>query len=198
MSDIDYEYATDSDETISPKSPPPTEVEILEDREDYDFIINNDYKPEKKIKNKKGRPPKTMEEKLAKKTILKEKIIYMIQDKDGNFKKSRNPNLTQRELKKIEYEKERERKEIELGKKLVARKNGKIDNRSMKTRTQGQIEATKKLVALNKKRKEERENYKTKNDKNMIKESIREVVHEPFYKPIKPQEPINPYAGMIF
>lgn len=211
--------SSSSDETIEPVSP--TKVNVLE--EEYDYVVNEKPKKTKKKKDKiklskeekneiddynssygvepqykkkpRGRPKKPVEEKLAKQVITKEKIIYMVQNDKGEFEKAKNPKITARELKKIELQKEKERKEIELGKTLQTRKNGKIDNRSAKVRTPAQIEATKKMLEANKKRREEKNTYKKAEDKQIIKDSVREVVNEPFYEPPKP---LNPYKNLIF
>lgn len=211
--------SSSSDETIEPVSP--TKVNVLE--EEYDYVVNEKPKKTKKTKDKiklskeekneiddynssygvepqykkkpRGRPKKPVEEKLAKQVITKEKIIYMVQNDKGEFEKAKNPKITARELKKIELQKEKERKEIELGKTLQTRKNGKIDNRSAKVRTPAQIEATKKMLEANKKRREEKNTYKKAEDKQIIKDSVREVVNEPFYEPPKP---LNPYKNLIF
>ena len=145
-------------------------------------------------KKPRGRPPKSEAEKLAKKTIVREKIIYMIPDSDGNLKRVKNPELSKRDLKKIELEKEKEKKEIELGKMLVAKKNGKIDKRSSKPRTPAQIEATRRLLAANEKRREMQKQMKNSEKKQMIKESLKEVVAEPFYEP----KQVDPYENMKF
>lgn len=205
-----------SDESIEPQSPQQTKVKVLDEDEDYDYVVqekeilkvNNKpvikvHKPKKKekkeevIKKPKGRPKKPLEEKLAKQIITKEKIIYMVQNDKGEYEKVKNPKITARELKKMELQKEKERKEIELGKTLQTRKNGKIDNRSAKTRTPAQIEATKRMLEANKKRREEKKNYKKEADKQVIKDSVREVVNEPFYQP-PPQKPVDPYANLKF
>jgi hypothetical protein len=209
-----------SDESIEPISP--TKVNVLE--EEYDYVVNEEKpKKTKKTKDKfklskeakkeiddynssygvepqykkkpKGRPKKPIEEKLAKQVITKEKIIYMVQNDKGEFEKAKNPKITARELKKIELQKEKEKKEIELGKTLQTRKNGKIDNRSAKVRTPAQIEATKKMLEANKKRREEKNTYKKSEHKQIIKDSVREVVNEPFYEPPKP---VNPYENLRF
>ena len=213
-----------SDESIEPQSPLQSSVNVINEEEQYDYVVEKKAKKknlkkskpidipdrdniepqnnnlivlnEETIKKKpKGRPKKPIEEKLAKQVITKEKIIYMVQNEKGEYEKAKNPKLTARELKKMELEKEKERKEIELGKKLQTRKNGKIDNRSAKQRTPAQIEATKKLVEANKKRREEKNKFQKEEKKQIIKESVREVVNEPFYQPPKPP---NPYDNMKF
>ncbi len=181
---IKDEIDEDSDETIEPDDEGKTEpVEPIKEV----------------VKKKQGRPSKPLAEKLAKQVVVKEKIIYMVQNDKGEFEKAKNPKMTARDLKKIELQKEKEAKEIELGKKLLAKKNGKIDNRSVKQRTPAQIEATKRMVEANKKRREEKKNQKQQDNKKIVKESVKEsvkeVLQEPFYEPPKP---VDPYANMIF
>ena len=99
----------------------------------------------------------------------------------------------------IELQKEKEAKEIELGKKLLAKKNGKIDNRSVKKRTPAQIEATRKMVEANKLKREQKNKQKKQDNKEIVKESVKEsvkeVLQEPFYEPPPPKDP---YANMVF
>ena len=186
-----------SDETIEPISPvsvPIKETKKKKSKKTLDKLHTEIVeKQEIEVKKKsKGRPPKSLEEKLAKQVIVKEKIIYMVQNDKGDYEKAKNPKITVKELKKIELNKHKEQKEIELGKTLQTRKNGKIDNRSAKVRTPAQIEATRKLVESNKKRREEKTEHKEKQDKTILKEtvkdSVREVVNEPFYEPKKKVE----------
>jgi|TARA_R110001592_G_scaffold95449_4_gene275000 hypothetical protein len=186
-----------SDETIEPISPvsvPIKETKKKKSKKTLDKLHTEIVeKQEIEVKKKpKGRPPKSIEEKLAKQVIVKEKIIYMVQNEKGDYEKAKNPKITVKELKKIELNKHKEQKEIELGKTLQTRKNGKIDNRSAKVRTPAQIEATRKLVESNKKRREEKTEHKEKQDKTILKEtvkdSVREVVNEPFYEPKKKVE----------
>ena len=138
------EENADSDETIEPEPQPEVNKETAEEE-----VLS----PVKK-KKPKGRPPKPLEEKLAKQTIVKEKIIYMIPNENGGYDKVKNKQLTARDIKKIEEEKKITEMEKELGKKLLRKSNGKLDKRSIgeKTRTPAQIEATKKMLAANEKR----------------------------------------------
>jgi ATP-dependent Lon protease len=209
MSDL----SSSDDETIEPISPISTTT-VVEDEETYNYTVVE--KPKKKkvkktpivkeevketvneIVKARGRPKKSLEERLAKQVVIKEKIIYMVQNDKGEFEKAKNPKITMKELKKIELNKQKEIKEVELGKTLQTRKNGKIDNRSAKVRTSAQIEATRRLVEANKKRKADKDTYKKSQSKEIIKESVREVVNEPFYEPPKPQPPVNPYDLFIF
>ena len=177
---------TDSDATIEPEE---------------EVVKEEPVEPVKKVVKKKkvGRPQKPLEEKLAKQVVVKEKIIYMVQNDKGEFEKAKNPKMTARDLKKIELQKEKEQKEIEMGKKLLAKKNGKIDNRSVKQRTPAQIEATRKMVEANKLRRAEKNKATKKENKEIVKESVKEsvkeVLQEPFYQPAKQ---VDPYANMIF
>ena len=178
-----------SDETIEPTSPVAPVVKETKKKKSKKTLDNEIVENVEVKKKGKGRPPKPIEEKLAKQVVVKEKIIYMVQNEKGEFEKAKNPKLTVKELKKIELNKQKEQKEIELGKTLQTRKNGKIDNRSAKVRTPAQIEATKRMVEANKKRREEKAQHKEKENKTILKEtvkdSVREVVNEPFYEPKK-------------
>tara|TARA_R100001463_G_scaffold51255_2_gene101838 strand:+ start:3802 stop:4395 length:594 start_codon:yes stop_codon:yes gene_type:complete len=187
---------TESDESLDLENE--SKVVIEDEEEDDEEEVKYKIKAKKKSKpipipKKKGRPAKPLEEKLAKQVITKEKVIYMVQNENGEYEKMKKPKFTARELKKMELEKEKEKKELELGKKLIQRKNGKIDKRSIggKTRTLAQIEATRRLVEANKKRRAEKQDHKNKEVKNMIKDSVKEVVSEPavFYEPKQPQIP---------
>ena len=127
----------------------------------------------------------------------------MIPDDNGGYKKVNNPALSQRDLKKIKLEKEKEEQEKLIGKKLIQKKNGTIDKRSigMKTRTPAQIAATERMLEANKKRREALKINKQKEDKQIVKDSLREVVKEPFYEPKEeksPPKPKDPYENIVF
>lgn len=194
MSNAETESSDETIEPISPVMPVVKETKKKKSKKTLDNEIVENQEENKQVKKKgKGRPPKPIEEKLAKQVVVKEKIIYMVQNEKGEFEKAKNPKLTAKELKKIELEKQKQQKEIELGKTLQTRKNGKIDNRSAKQRTPAQIEATKRMVEANKKRREEKAQHKEKEQKSILKEtvkdSVREVVNEPFYEPKKKETP---------
>jgi hypothetical protein len=198
-----YDYVVKEQETLKVNNKPVMKVhkpvkkltkQEKKEIDDYNSSFGVAPQYEKK-KKPKGRPKKPLEEKLAKQVITKEKIIYMVQNDKGEYEKAKNPKITARELKKMELQKEKEKKEIELGKTLQTRKNGKLDNRSVKTRTPAQIEATKRMVEANKKRREEKSKYKKEADKQVIKDSVREVVNEPFYQP---QKAPDPYSNLKF
>ena len=126
----------------------------------------------------------------------------MIPDENGGFKEQKNKALTSRDIKRIEDKKKVEEMEKELGKKLIQKKNGKVDKRSigMKTRTPAQIEATKKMLEANKKRraaeKELKDVKKTTKNKEIVKEALEEVIYKPSKKP-EPKPP-SPYDNLKF
>jgi len=127
---------------------------------------------EEKPKKKMGRP-KTKE--IIRTEKIKEKIIYMIPNSSGGYEEVKNPKpLTKKDLKKIELEKQAKQDEIEIGKKLVRKKSGAVDNRSKNTRSEKQIENSKKLVEFNKKKREER----LKLQKQQLNETIKEQVED--------------------
>ena len=167
----------------------------------------------KKVKKKMGRPRLSEEEKMAKRVVVKEKIIYMVQNADGDFEKVKKPILSKTELKKAEREKARVEQEVELGKKLAARKNGVVDKRSANKRTPAQIAATQRMVAANKAKKAARDAEKDATTKKIVKTALKEVVSEPvepppvdkpFYEPKQstpaPAAPVkeDPYKNMVF
>jgi len=166
-------------------------------------IIYESDSEEEVVKSPVKKAPTRKKAEPKQKTIIKEKVIYMIPDKAGGYKKVKNPELTKRDLVRIEREKEIEEKEKELGKRLLAKKNGKLDKRSVggKTRSPAQIAATKKLLEANKIRREAnkkiKDHEKKETTKKLVKESVREVVSEPFYEPKHIKEPENPFMGRL-
>tara|TARA_R110000803_G_scaffold160071_1_gene224063 strand:- start:512 stop:1243 length:732 start_codon:yes stop_codon:yes gene_type:complete len=139
------------------------------------------------VKKKIGRPPKSLEEKLAKQIITKEKIIYVIQDEDGNLIKKDPKKISMKEMKKIKAEEEAQKKEIELGKKLGRLKNGSA--KIPKVRTEKQLEHTKRLMELNKDRRSGKVTEKKETTKKIVKEALLEIVTQP--APKKPLPPVK-------
>ena len=195
----------ESDETIEPQENVVEEIKLKNNKK----IIQDEVQDEEllsPVKKKKGRPAKTenekLEEKLSKKTIIKEKIVYMIPDESGGYKQVKNKQLTARDLKKIEERKKAEQMELELGKKLLRTKNGKVDKRSIgeKTRTPAQIFATQKMLEANiKRRAAQRELKDMKKEiktKEIVKQSLEEVIYKPSKKP-EPKPP-SPYDNLKF
>ena len=98
----------------------------------------------------------------------------MIPNKDGVYEPHKNPKLklTKKELQREENLKKLEEEEVSIGHKLLKKKNGTQDLRSKKTRTQAQIDASKRLVEANRKRAEEKRNKKKEEMKSMINEEV--------------------------
>ena len=159
----------------------------------------------KPTKSKRGRPKLAEDEKKAKKVVIKEKRIYMVKDDStGEYKEQKIKPLTERQLKKIELEKKNTELEIEMGKKLVRTKKGSIDNRSSKERSPAQIAHCKKLVEMNRlrreKRKTENKEELSKSIDNSVKSSMvkiitapKEIIKEvlPHYEAPKPRQKTN-------
>lgn len=140
--------------------------------------------PKKQSKSppKRGRPNKPIEEKLAKQIVTKEKIIYMIPDNNGGYVQYNNPpKLTKKDLKKIENEKLFFEEQEQIGKKLIQKRNGTTDKRSLpkKEPTQKQIEARKRFVENNKKRAEDRRRKKNEDLERIVHNSVVDVVKTP-------------------
>ena len=195
----------ESDETIEPQETVVEEIKLKNNKK----IIQDEVQDEEllsPVKKKKGRPAKTehekLEEKLSKKTIIKEKIVYMIPDESGGYKEVKNKQLTARDLKKIEERKKAEQMELELGKKLLRTKSGKVDKRSIgeRTRTPAQIAATKAMLEANVKRRQAQKELKDMKKENKTKEIVKQSLEEVIYKPSKKPEPKppSPYDNLKF
>jgi len=201
---------SESDSSIEPIEEEPENVKIpptsmKKEKKIRKIIYESDSDEEEVLREPVKKAPTRKKAQPKQTTIVKEKVIYMIPDKDGGYKKVKNPELTKRDLVRIEREQELQAKEQELGKRLLAKKNGKLDKRSVggKTRSPAQIEATKKLLEANRIRREAnkklKNHEKSESTKKLVKESVREVVSEPFYEPkhIKNPEPENPFMGKL-
>lgn len=163
-------------------------------------------------KPKRGRPKGTKNNKIETETIVKkvvkipksklkpkkQKIIYIVEEDDGSIREiDKNEIMPKRKLTKkeamlIENEQEAEKLELEHGKQLCRTKRKKVDRRST-TRTAAQIDATKRLVEMNKNRRLKR----LQEDKSEIKQAVTEVIQSavqdktPVRKPtiLKPTTP---------
>ena len=155
-------------------------------------------KPKQKIpEKKKGRPPKPLEEKLAKQVIKKEKIVYIIQDSEGNVVRKDPTKLTMKELRKLKIEDEAQKTEIEYGKKLARLKSGKA--KIPKSRTEAQMKATEKMLEANRLRRAGKKNEAKSEIKEVVKQSVKEVVQEPaIQKPPPPQKSIEQQYNDFF
>jgi hypothetical protein len=129
----------------------------------------------------KPKPPK--EEIVINREV--QKIIYMIPDGQGGFEKHLNkPRITKKD---IQYQKnvmESEQEELVIGKVLLKKKNGKLDNRSNKTRTPAQIKATEKLIANAKKRRMDVKKTKAEVETSKM-EQINDTIHNTIVDVVK-------------
>jgi hypothetical protein len=154
---------------------------------------NKDVPKNIDIVKKRGRPPKPIEEKLAKQVIKKEKIVYIIQDSNGNLTKKDPSKLGLRELQKIQREDDAQKAELEYGKKLARLKSGKA--KIPKQRTEAQRSATAKMLEANRLRragKKSTEKIERKEEiKEVVKESVKEVVQEPAIPIPKPEKSVE-------
>jgi len=158
------------------------------------LVENNKKRAEqRKLDKEEGKPVKATKPKThTKEVIKKEKIIYMIPDDSGGYKQVTNPpKLTKKDIKKHENELEVQKQEELLGRKLVRKKNGTADKRSSNTkavRSPAQIAASKRLVEMNKKKKEDRLKLKEQKEKSKmedIKEEISDTIINVVSKPIQ-------------
>ena len=125
--------------------------------------------------------------------IKKEKVIYVIQDNDGNLVRKDPNKLGVRDLKKLKVEDEAQKAELEYGKKLGRLKNGKA--KMPKTRTEAQRKATEKMLESNRLRRAGKNSVaKTERKeeiKQVVKESVKEVVQEPAIRQPPPLKSIE-------
>ena len=126
---------SESDSSIEPMEEEPENVKIpptsmKKEKKIKKIIYESDSDEEEVLREPVKKAPTRKKAQPKQTTIVKEKVIYMIPDKDGGYKKVKNPELTKRDLVRIEREKELQAKEQELGKRLLAKKNGKLDKRS--------------------------------------------------------------------
>ena len=162
-------------------------AELIQPHQEYN------EEPTTKAVKKRGRPPKPIEEKLAKQVIRKEKIVYVVQDNDGNLVRKDPTKLGIRELRKLKIEDDAQKAEIEYGKKLGRLKNGKA--KIPKTRTEAQRKATERMLEFNRlkragKKSEDKIERKAE-IKEVVKESVKEVVQEPAIPKPPPQKSIE-------
>jgi len=158
------------------------------------LVENNKKRAEqRKLDKEQGKSVKETKPKThTKEVIKKEKVIYMIPDNNGGYTEVKKPpKLTKKDIKKHENELAVQKQEELIGKKLVRKKNGTVDKRSANTKTvrsPAQIEASKRLVELNKKRREDRLKAKEQKEKSKledIKEEISDTIINVVSKPIQ-------------
>ena len=127
---------------------------------------------------------------LPEKTIIKEKIIYMIPTQNGFIESESIPRLTKKELNFLENDEVVSQKELAIGKKILRKKNGSADGRSrVKVQTEKQKEATKKMLEANKKRREAQKKDKEESLGKQVKKAIVDVVSKPLDEVKKEVQP---------
>lgn len=189
MSDTEYEYETDdSDETLEIIDEEEEQEEpLVEEQGDTANCDNHldiiQEEPPKKRKYTRRPPNVVIKRAVIVKTPPKKKetVVYLVKDDKGEYNEIERPpkKLSKKELKKIEAEEHALEQEKEVGKRLVRTKKGGVDSRSSKPRTQAQIDATKRMLEANKKRRAEKNQEKETKINNTIRESIREVISNP-------------------
>tara|TARA_Y100001937_G_C7096346_1_gene320245 strand:+ start:363 stop:1223 length:861 start_codon:yes stop_codon:yes gene_type:complete len=149
-------------------------LENLKKAREAKAVITN--KTIKKIK-------KDIKKEIPEKVVEKTKIIYMIPTNDGFVECDTIPKLTKNQLKKMENEEIVTQQEIEIGKKLIRKKNGSADLRSANTKKKGQTEAqkaaTQKMLEANKKRREAKKKEKEETLGKQVKSALIDVVSKP-------------------
>jgi hypothetical protein len=159
--------------------------EALRQRQMLKKEENLKIKEAKALEESKKKPGRPKTKEIIHKVT--EKIIYMIPNKDGQYEPVKNPKLklTKKELQREENLKKLEEEEVSIGHKLLKKRNGSQDMRSKKTRTQAQIDASKKLVEANKKRAADRKLQKEKKMKEMISDEVKDSMIDVVTKPIQ-------------
>lgn len=117
---------------------------------------------------------------LPEKTVYREKIIYMIPTNNGFIETDTIPKLSKKEMKYLDNDEMVTKQELEVGKKILRKKDGSADGRSKKReQTEKQKEATKKMLEANKKRREakKKENQQTLGQE--VKKAVVDVVTKP-------------------
>jgi len=168
---VETEYEEDSDETIEPETEPEPEVKP---KRKYNRKPNENIKVKKAVVVKGKSKPKP------------EKVVYLVQDKDTlDLEELSRPfrKMTKKQATAIEREEEAVKQEIESGKVLVRTKKGVVDRRSKPERTAKQIEATKRLVEMNRLKREHK--MKAHNDevKETVSNTVKEVLGEAIRNP---------------
>jgi len=117
--------------------------------------------------------------------VIREKIIYMIPDGNGDFKKIRTPVITDKQRQKQEQVQKNKEEFNEIQEKatkiLKQKKNGKIDGRSQKS--EAQLKILEKAREKAKLKRQEQLKAKKEKEKNELKETITDSVIDVVTKP---------------
>ena len=124
------------------------------------------------VKSNVKKIKKQIMKEMPMKEIYKERVIYMIPTQNGFIESDSIPRLSKKEIQKMDNEELVSKKELEIGKKIIRKKNGTADNRS-KPRTEKQIGELSKQRQLKKK-----EDKKSELNKE-IKSALIDVVSRP-------------------
>jgi len=117
---------------------------------------------------------------IPEKTVYREKIIYMIPTNNGFIETDSIPKLTKKEMKYLDNDEMVTKQELEVGKKILRKKDGSADGRSKKReQTEKQKEATKKMLEANKKRREAQKKEKQETLGQQVKKAVVDVVTKP-------------------
>lgn len=197
MSDTEYEYETDdTDETLEiiDEEEEQEEPQVEEQGDTANCDNHLDIIPEEPPKKRKytRRPPNV----VIKRAVIvktppktqpkkKETVVYLVKDDKGEYNEIERPpkKFSKKELKQIEAEEHALEKEKEVGKRLVRTKKGGVDSRSSKPRTQAQIDATKRMLEANKKRRADKNQQQNQEQETKINTTIRETIREVISNP---------------
>ena len=130
------------------------------------------------VKSNVKKIKKQIMKEMPMKEIYKERVIYMIPTQNGFIESDSIPRLSKKEIQKMDNEELVSKKELEIGKKIIRKKNGTADNRS-KPRTEKQIAANKKLGELSKQRQLKKKEDKKSELNKEIKSALIDVVSRP-------------------
>ena len=141
----------------------------------------------KQVTKVKNAVKKEMPERVIEKT----KVIYMIPTNGGFIESESKPRLTKKELDFLENDEIISKQEIEIGKKIIRRKNGTADLRSKREQTAKQKEATQKMVEANKLRRAKKKEEKAETLGQQVKSALIDVVTTPASELKKPEKKIE-------
>ena len=126
---------------------------------------------------------KEVKKEMPQKVVEKTKIIYMIPTQSGFIETDTLPKLTKNELKKMENDELVSKEELEIGKKLIRKKDGSADKRSSNIKRNGQSDkqkaATQKMLEANRKRREAKKKEKADFLNKELKSALIDVVSKP-------------------
>lgn len=176
-----------------------------EDHKEEEPVKEEPVKEEPVVKKTRGRPKKvkTNEEVEVKEEVKPkrrvgrphgsytnetktERIIYLAPDFKGGYERVKTRPLTKKQMAKLENEIKVDEEEIQQKTKYLRNVDGSKDKRQRKERTQAQIDATKRMIEVRKKKLEDKKLQKAQekeeneeNLKNLVQEAVVQTVIEP-------------------